>query len=76
MGSLGFALTIAIGSPMLDFLGMGRLLSLSSLCFIGGTLIVDFADKFASAANIYWVLWSGVLLIGVGWDWSRPSSIR
>ena len=26
VGSLGFALTIAIGSPMLDFLGMGRLL--------------------------------------------------
>src|ERR1700693_5376163 len=42
VGSLGFALTIAIGSPMLDFLGMGRLLSLSSLCFIFGTLTVTF----------------------------------
>jgi MFS family permease len=67
VGSLGFALTIAIGSPMLDFLGMGRLLSLSSLCFICGTLIVDFADKLATGANIYWVLWSGVLTIGIGW---------
>jgi hypothetical protein len=67
VGSLGFALTIAIGSPMLDFLGMGRLLSLSSLCFICGTLIVDFADKLASGGNVYWVLWSGVLLMGVGW---------
>lgn len=67
VGSLGFALTIAIGSPMLDFLGMGRLLSLSSLCFIGGTLMVDFADKISSGSRIYWVLWSGVLLMGVGW---------
>jgi MFS family permease len=67
VGSLGFALTIAIGSPMLDFLGMGRLLSLSSLCFIFGTLIVTFADKIASGDSIYWVLWSGVLLMGVGW---------
>jgi MFS family permease len=67
VGSLGFALTIAIGSPMLDFLGMGRLLSLSSLCFIFGTLIVDFADKIGTGNSIYWVLWSGVLLMGVGW---------
>ena len=67
VGSLGFALTIAIGSPMLDFLGMGRLLSLSSLCFIIGTLVVDFADKLGSGDSIYWVLWSGVLLMGVGW---------
>src|SRR5687768_3641409 len=36
---LGFALTIAIGSPLLDYLGMGRLLALSSLSFIVGTLI-------------------------------------
>ena len=33
---LGFAFTIAIGSPLLDYLGMGRLLGLSSLCFIAG----------------------------------------
>jgi MFS family permease len=67
VGSLGFALTIAIGSPMLDLLGMGRLLMLSSLCFIGGTLVVDFADVIGSGSSIYWVLWSGILLIGVGW---------
>lgn len=67
VASLGFAMTIAIGSPMLDFLGMGRLLMLSSLCFISGTTIVDFADKLASGGSIYWVLWSGVLLMGIGW---------
>src|SRR5919197_594788 len=33
---LGFAFTIAIGSPLLDFLGMGRLLLLASLCYLGG----------------------------------------
>ncbi|HCC59588.1 MAG TPA: MFS transporter [Solibacterales bacterium] len=64
---LGFALTIAIGSPLLDALGMHRLLPLSSLCFMGGTLIVTFAGKMAQGHNIYWVVWGGMVLIGVGW---------
>lgn len=64
---LGFAATIAIGSPMLDYLGMGRLLTLSSVCFIAGTLVVIFAGSLASGASIYNVLWGGVLLQGIGW---------
>jgi MFS family permease len=44
---LGFAFTIAIGSPLLDKIGMGRLLGLSGVCFIGGTLIVIFAGSLA-----------------------------
>jgi MFS family permease len=63
---LGFAFTIAIGSPLLDFLGMGRLLGLSSLSFITGNLIVIFADRLAAGASIYWVVWSGMLIIGIG----------
>ena len=30
---LGFAMTIAIGSPLLDYIGMGLLLPLSGICF-------------------------------------------
>jgi hypothetical protein len=67
IASLGFAITIAVGSPLCDYLGMGVLLALSSLCFIGGTLIVDFAGQLASGASVYWVLWGGVALLGVGW---------
>src|SRR4051794_26452733 len=63
---MGHAITIAIGSPLLDFLGMGRLLGLSSLCFIVGTLIVSFADHLRFGLPIFWVIWLGMLLIGVG----------
>ncbi len=63
---LGFAFTIAIGSPLLDFLGMGRLLFLSSLSFISGTFVVIFADHLASGPEIYWAVWSGMLIIGIG----------
>lgn len=63
---LGFAFAIAIGSPLLDFLGMGRLLGVSSLCFTGGTLIVLFADQVKGNIPVYWVLWTGMLLTGIG----------
>jgi len=63
---MGHAVTIAIGSPLLDFLGMGRLLGLSSLCFIAGTLIALFGDQIHAGLPIFWVVWTGMLLIGVG----------
>jgi MFS family permease len=67
IASLGFAITIAVGSPLCDYLGMGTLLMLSSFCFMAGTLIVDFAAQLATGESVYWVLWGGVLLLGVGW---------
>jgi MFS family permease len=62
---LGFAFTIAIGSPLLDYLGMGRLLGLSSLCFIVGNLIVIFAENLKGSLSVYWVIWSGMLIVGI-----------
>jgi predicted membrane protein len=52
IASLGFAITIAVGSPLCDYLGMGTLLMLSSLCFMGGTLIVDFAGQLATGESV------------------------
>src|SRR5437773_6049094 len=63
---MGFAVAIAIGSPLLDYLGMGRLLGLSSLCFVAGNLVVIFADSLTGALPVFWVVWIGMLLIGVG----------
>src|SRR5207244_11149364 len=54
---LGFALTIAIGSPLLDYIGMGLLLPLSGICFMTGALIMLFAASLSSGAGVYDVLW-------------------
>src|SRR2546430_5614483 len=62
---MGFAVAIAIGSPLLDYLGMGRLLGLSSLCFVAGNLIVIFADSLTGARPVFWVVWIGMAIIGV-----------
>ena len=63
---LGFALTIPIGSALLDFLGMGRLLRLSALCFMVGTMIVILAPRLAGALSVYRLVWWGMALTGVG----------
>jgi MFS family permease len=68
---LGFAFTVAFGSSLLDFLGMRNILTLSSLSFISGTLLTIFADTLAHGAAIYWVVWCGMLLSGIGWGCSE-----
>lgn len=64
---LGFAITIAIGSPLLDFIGMALLLPLSGVCFIIGTLTMLFASSLAGGAGVYNIIWIGAVLTGVGW---------
>ncbi len=64
---LGFAVTIAIGSPLLDIIGMELLLPLSGICFIGGTLTIMFAGSLASGAGVYTALCVGALITGIGW---------
>jgi MFS family permease len=64
---LGFAFTIAIGSPLLDTIGMGRLLGGSGACFFLGTLTVVFAGKIAEGAAVYNVIWAGMVITGIGW---------
>jgi MFS family permease len=64
---LGFAFTIAIGSPLLDYIGMALLLPLSAVCFIAGTLTIVFASTIAAGSSVYNVMWAGALICGIGW---------
>ena len=66
---LGFAFTIAIGSPLLDYIGMAFLLPLSGICFIIGTLIILFAGDISSSAgmSVYNVIYGGAVVTGIGW---------
>jgi MFS family permease len=64
---LGFALTIAIGSPLLDYIGMGLLLPLSGVCFTLGALLMMYAGSIAAGPGVYTVIWIGALVTGIGW---------
>jgi MFS family permease len=64
---LGFALTIAIGSPLLDYIGMGLLLPMSGVCFTLGALLMMYAGSIAAGPGVYTVIWIGALVTGIGW---------
>src|SRR5271168_5241005 len=64
---LGFAFTIAIGSPLLDLIGAAVLLPMSGVCFILGTLTILFASNIAAGASVYTVIWAGAVITGIGW---------
>ena len=64
---LGYAVTIAIGSPLLDYIGMGLLLPLSGILFSIGMAIIIFAGSLSSGAGVYDVLWIGALVTGIGY---------
>jgi MFS family permease len=62
-----FALTIAIGSPLLDVIGMGILLPLSGILFVVGTLMLIFAGSLSSGAGVYSFLYVTAVVTGIGW---------
>ncbi len=64
---LAFAITIAIGSPLLDVIGMRLLLALSPIFLSIGMLIMAFAGNIVSGPGVYWVLWAGAAIAGMGW---------
>lgn len=64
---LAFAITIAIGSPLLDIIGMGLLLPLAAVCVSVGMLLMGFAGEFATGQGIYNLLWIGAAISGIGW---------
>lgn len=64
---LGFAITIAISSPLLDVIGMGLLLPLAGVLIPVGMLMMALAGDFASGTGVYNVLVAGAAVAGVGW---------
>ena len=64
---LGFAITIAISSPLLDVIGMGLLLPMAGVLIPLGMLVMAFAGDFTSGPGVYNVLVAGAAIAGVGW---------
>jgi MFS family permease len=63
---LGYGITIFVISPLIDAIGMGLLMKLSGTLIAIGSVVVMMAERIAPE-NLYWVIWSGMLLIGLGW---------
>jgi MFS family permease len=64
---LGFACTIAICSPLLDYISMGLFLRLAALFVGGGTVLMAYANVVSTGAAAGDTLWYGALIAGIGW---------
>lgn len=60
---LGFALSIFVGSPLCDYLGMGRLLSLAAILLSLGTVATILIPP---SATVYGMLWATFFITGLG----------
>lgn len=64
---MGFALTLLVGSALVDLIGMKRMLLLSALGYIAGAAGLVFATTMAINSSVETVIWVSLLLTGLGW---------
>jgi len=64
---LSFAITLFITSALLDIIGTKRMLLACGTCFIFGTLTILSAGSLATGMGIQGVVWTGMLICGIGW---------
>lgn len=64
---LGFAITLFISSAILDEIGARRMLLGCGISFVFGTLLIIGAGSLATGMSVYWIVWAGMLLSGIGW---------
>ena len=63
----GFALTLLIGSALLDHVGMKRMLAFAAFGFVFGSVIVLVTTLMPPSPSSYWAILAGFLLTGLGW---------
>lgn len=62
---LGFAISIFIGSPLCDFLGMGRLLALAAFCHVTGVVLTISAPRLTDLLTPSRLLFLAQLIVGL-----------
>ncbi len=70
---LGFAITLGLGSALLEWIGTGRMLLLTGLCFATGTVVVVCAPSLAEGRGVFSLMRVGYLLSGLGWGFMEAS---
>ncbi|WP_444897239.1 MFS transporter [Microbulbifer sp. SSSA005] len=63
----GFAFTLLFGSALVDLVGIKRMLLLSSIGYVLGSLLIIFASMIPPSAGVENLVLIGLLLTGLGW---------
>ncbi len=64
---IGFAVTLFFASPLLDFIGMKRMMILAASSISAGVGLLLVSDIVAEGADTVTVIRIGVLVMGIGW---------
>ena len=64
---LAFAITIAVSSPLLDFVGMRLLLPGAAILLPAGMFTIGFAERFTTSSGLYTMYLAGAIVAGIGW---------
>ena len=64
---IGFALTLLFGSALLDRVGMKWMLMFAAFGYLSGSLMVIVAALSGASWGSYWLVYTGLLLTGLGW---------
>jgi len=64
---IGFALTLLLGSALVDRVGMRAMLLFSALGYIIGSILVLAVSFMPVSTLSYWLIFVGFLLTGLGW---------
>ncbi len=70
---LGFSITVFVVSAVLDRIGVRRVLMGCGVAFLIGTTLIVGAGVFAQGKTIYHLVWTGMLLSGIGWGFAEAS---
>lgn len=70
---LGFAISLFITSPLLDIIGIGRMIVCAAIFFVIGPLLIICADMLADGMGVYRLIWLGMLINGLGWGFTESA---
>jgi hypothetical protein len=63
----GFALTLLVGSALVDLVGVRRILAFAGISFFAGSVLVFFAAQIPVGNMTFPLVLMGLLLTGIGW---------
>jgi predicted MFS family arabinose efflux permease len=69
----GFAFSLLVLSPLMDIVGVKRVLLGASVSFVGGALLMVLAPTLSSGAGAGTLVTLGMALTGVGWGCTEAS---
>ena len=64
---IGFALTLLFGAALVDLIGMRRMLQFAAWGYFFGSALIFAASFMSPTMAVYWVIYLGLLLTGLGW---------